>query len=118
MTASKNVSWTPANTELLVAAYTGDNSKLEDLAKEFGKTVPMIRSKLVSEKVYKANAKVSTKTGVAPVRKAAMVRLAEEALSLENGALESFEKGSKADLETLVSAIEALTVTLEDANES
>ena len=111
-TTKKAPAYTTEITASMVEKYQAGTS-LEDLAKEFGKTVPMIRSKLVNEKVYVAKAKTSTATGSAPVRKAALVLQAETALGLEKGALESFEKGSKAQLEILLKAL-----TSDEADES
>ena len=72
---------------------------LEELAKETGKTVPSLRSKLVAEKVYVAK-KAVTKTGSTPVRKIALARKVAELTGIES--LDTLEKASKAELELLV----------------
>ncbi len=100
--------WSTEMTTRLTAAYTGDNSQLEALAKELGKTVPMIRSKLVSEGVYQANVKRAV-GGASAVRKLALVRNIETVLSVPSGSFDSFEKATKTELEALTSALIALS---------
>ena len=102
-TTKKAPAYTTEITASMVEKYQAGTS-LEDLAKEFKKTVPMIRSKLVSEKVYVAKAKTAV-GGASPIRKAALVLQVESELGLEKGALESFEKGSKAQLEILLKVL-------------
>ena len=80
---------------------------IETIAKEAGKTVPMVRSKLVSEGVYKAKARVSKATGAAPVRKLALAQAIASKVESATG-LESLEKASKSDLEALLTAITEL----------
>jgi len=75
---------------------------LEDIAKETGKTVPMIRSKLVSEKVYVAQVRKSV-GGASAVPKSHLVKQIAEKLDIEG--IDSIEKGSKADLEVILNAI-------------
>ena len=105
MSNSKNVAWSTEMTESLSATYTGDNTQLEAIAQEFNKSVPMIRSKLVSMKLYQANTKVRKVGGDTAVRKIAQVRSVETILSLPQGSLDSFEKGSKKELGTLIDAL-------------
>ena len=83
MSNSKNVAWSTEMTESLSATYTGDNTQLEAIAQEFNKSVPMIRSKLVSMKLYQANTKVRKVGGDTAVRKIAQVRSVETILSLQ-----------------------------------
>jgi len=80
---------------------------LETIAKDAGKTVPMIRSKLVSEGVYVAKARVSKATGTVPVRKLALAQAIAAKVESETG-LESLEKASKSDLEALLAAVTEL----------
>lgn len=105
--------WSTETTTQLSTAYAAanfDNAQLDTIAKQFNKTVPMVRSKLVSLKEYVPNKPRATgSNGSAPVRKLALVNSVAEKLELDKGALASFEKGSKADLEALLAAITALT---------
>jgi hypothetical protein len=100
--------WSTEMTTRLTSAYNGDNTKLEVIAKEFGKTVPMVRSKLVSEGVYVPNVKRAVGNASA-VRKLALVRNVETVLSMPVGSLDSLEKGSKAELTALTEALIALS---------
>jgi len=110
--AVKSVSWTPAQIATLKSEYKGENDALSSIAKGLGKTIPMVRGKLVSEGLYEPNVKVSvtSKTGT---RKISLVRAAEIFLSLKEGELDSLEKASKADLDRLNEALAALSVATE-----
>jgi len=101
---SKVISYSAELVTAIVSQYQSGVS-LEEIAKETGKSVPMIRSKLVSEKVYKAQAKKSV-GGASPVRKAHLVQQIADKLEIEG--LASFEKGSKADLEAMLTALTEL----------
>ena len=109
--AVKSVSWTPAMVSILTSSYTGDNTQLGKIATEIGgKTIAMVRGKLVSEGLYKPNVKTAVGGKVA-TRKISLVRSAEIFLSLHEGALDSFEKASKPDLDRLIEALSALSAT-------
>ena len=109
MSNSKNVAWSTEMTETLSATYTGDNTQLEAIAQEFNKSVSMVRSKLVSMKIYVPNTAVRKVGGDTAIRKISQVRSVETMLSLPDGSLSSFEKGSKKDLSTLLDALIALS---------
>jgi len=102
-----NKVWSTEMTETVVNAYVAaeyNNESLAAIAKENGKTVQAVRSKLVSERVYVASAKRAV-GGASAVRKIALVREISELLEVEE--LTSFEKGSKADLQALLDALKA-----------
>jgi flagellar hook assembly protein FlgD len=109
MSNSKNVAWSTEMTETLSATYTGDNTQLEAIAQEFNKSVPMVRSKLVSMKIYVPNTAVRKVGSSSAVRKISQVRSAETMLSLPIGSLESFDKATKQDLSTLLDALISLS---------
>ncbi len=102
---SKATSYSAELVTAIVAQYQ-EGIAIETIAKDAGKTVPMIRSKLVSEGVYVAKAKTSKATGKAPVRKLALAQKIAAAVDVES--LDSFEKASKSDLETLLTALTEL----------
>ena len=107
-TSTKKVqAWTNEMVATLTEAYTGDNSQLQTIADQFNKSVPMVRSKLVNLGVYKANTKRSV-GNASSIRKMSLVRSAEAMLSLAEGSLDSFEKGSKAELTVLNEALIAV----------
>ena len=111
MSKVKVIAWSAESTALLVATYTGDNTKLAEIATALSKTVPMIRSKLVSEKLYVANAKTVAGAAAAPKRKASLVLNAETKLGLPKGSLETFGKASKVELERLLEALSEMVST-------
>ena len=113
--STKVVSWTNDMTAELTATYTGDNTKLAEIAKTFGKTVPMVRSKLVSEGIYKANVKRSV-GNASSTRKLDFVRTMETLVSMPRGSLDSFEKGSKSELDAFVKALIAMSTSREVAD--
>jgi hypothetical protein len=74
-----------------------------------GKTVPMLRGKVVAMKRYQtvaASPKPATESNVQ--RKSDFVSAVETLLSIPDGRLSSFEKASKADLQALTDALIAL----------
>ena len=94
----KTVNWTTEVTAKAVEAYT-NGTDIEVIAKDLGKTVPSVRSKLVSEGVYVAKtpaAKTATTT-----RKIEYVKALEALTGLDN--LESLEKANREALEALTS---------------
>ena len=113
--STKVVSWSVEMTEKLTSVYTGDNTQLAEIAKTFGKTVPMVRSKLVSEGVYKANVKRSV-GNASSTRKLDFVRTMETMASMPRGSLDSFEKASKTELDAFVKAFIAMTTSREVAD--
>ena len=107
------MAYTIEQTQAIVAAYTKameDGADTVDavkaVAKTEGKSVAMIRSKLVAEKVYVA--KVATATvAKTVVRKATLVKAIQEKTGIEG--LDSFEKATKADLEALLAFVSTET---------
>ena len=103
---AKAQAWTKESTAQLVSAYVEagkDNEQLEVIAKEMGKTVPAVRSKLVSLGEYEKPAVARKVGGASAVRKMALVREIQNRTGIEN--LESLEKASKAHLQALVDAL-------------
>jgi hypothetical protein len=101
---TKAKAWDSALTEKAVSAYQA-GTDLETIAKEMGKTVPAVRSKLVAEKVYQ-KPEARKVGGASSVRKMSIVRDVAKMLEIES--LDSFEKATKADLETLKAALTEL----------
>ena len=95
--------WSAELTATLVSGYTGGKA-VEELAKELGKTVPSVRSKLVAEGVY-VKQEPRAVGGASPVRKIALVKQLANELELELSELESLEKASKPALELLLKAL-------------
>ena len=91
----KTVNWTPEVTAKAVEAYT-NGTEIEAIAKDLGKTVPSVRSKLVAEGVYVAKA---AKTAANTTRKIEYVKALEALTGLTN--LESLEKANREALEAL-----------------
>lgn len=105
MSKAKSVAWSPEMTETLVTRYAqGEGASLETIAKELGKTVPAVRSKLVSEGVYVKQTPRAV-GGASPVRKIALVKQLASALEVEFETVESLEKASKPALEALLEAL-------------
>jgi len=102
----KAVNWTAETVAKLTEAYASETN-LEVLSKEFGKTVPALRSKLVSLGIYQ---KQETRAvgGASSVRKIQLVKQIAECLNQEIEAVESLEKASK---EALLLILEAVTAT-------
>ena len=99
--------YTDEMVEQMVADYTETPTKetVAVLARQFNKTTRSIVAKLVREGVYVAQPRV-TKTGAPVVRKAEIVaELLTELGTSES--LASLEKASKADLQTLLSLVQA-----------
>ena len=92
--------WTQEVTAKAVEMYAA-KTELSAIAKELGKTVPSVRSKLVAEGVY-VKQESRAVGGASPVRKIALVKQLAEALELELTELESLEKASKPALELLL----------------
>jgi len=101
---TKSIAYTPAITAAIVEQYQAGET-LEQLATAFGKSVPMIRSKLVSEQVYIAQEKKAV-GGASAVRKSHIVKQIADKLDIVG--LASFEKGSKVDLQILLTALTEL----------
>ena len=105
MTKSTSKAWSPELTATLVSGYAeGTGKDVATLAKELGKTVPAVRSKLVSEGVY-VKQEPRAVGGASPVRKIALVKQLANELELELSELESLEKASKPALELLLKAL-------------
>lgn len=91
----KTVNWTPEATAKAIEDYT-NGVELSTIAKDLGKTVPSVRSKLVSEGVYVAATKTAT---AGATRKIEYVKALEALTGLTN--LESLEKANREALEAL-----------------
>ena len=105
---AKSVTWSNELTAQLVAAYTAaekDNEQLETIAKDMGKTVAAVRSKLVSLGEYQKPEQARKVGGASAVRKMTLVRQIQDATGIES--LDSFEKASKAHLQALVDFLTA-----------
>jgi|TARA_B110000908_G_scaffold83714_1_gene100162 hypothetical protein len=90
----------------LITEHYQAGVSLEEIAEQTGRTVPMIRSKLVAEKVYVAKAAVrKTASGAKTVRKIELVSEIVELTGID--ALESFEKATKQDLQSLLTFLQA-----------
>ena len=95
----------------LVTAITSQylaGVELKVIAEKAGRTIPMIRSKLVSEGVYIPKAKVKAVAGETPVRKLAIAQMIGAKLDLATS-VESLEKASKAELEAVLTAVTELS---------
>ena len=103
MTTETAVNYTEEMVATLTQRYT-DNPTTETvnaLAVEMGKTSRSVVAKLSNLGIYVAKGK-TTKTGAAVVRKSDLVAQINDALGTE---VETLEKASKADLESLVASI-------------
>lgn len=103
------MAYTKDTTQAIVAAYTKAMENgvdtvdaVKTVAKEQGKTVAAIRSKLVAEKVYVPKAPVQTAAKTV-VRKASLVKNIQTKTGLSN--LDSLEKANKDTLEALLKFI-------------
>lgn len=96
--------WTEEAVEKLTTEYNGqaDNERLAEIGEQFGVTAHAVRSKLVSMKIYEKNEPRSV-GGASSIRKAHLVRKVANALNAQG--LESLEKATKQDLETLLELI-------------
>jgi len=97
--------YTNEQVEQMVSRYTADPTRatVDALANEFGKSVRSIIAKLSREGVYVAQQR-TTKAGEPVIRKADLVAIIQTKLEVEK--LETLVKASKADLETLLEAIQ------------
>jgi hypothetical protein len=88
---------------------TNDDVKVLVRTEDFeGKTVSMVRGKVVAMKLYKT-ADASTSAVVSTtLRKSDYVTSIEEYLSINEGSLASLEKASKKDLQLVIEALVAL----------
>ena len=98
--------YTDAMVARLVGEYTSTPTRatVDALANEMGKNPRSIIAKLVREGVYQAQER-TTKSGAPIVRKAELV---SEISSLTGTSVDSLVKASKADLERLVAALNAI----------
>jgi len=117
---AKSVNYSKVQLESLITAYTvkglSDTDRkevMEKFAKEFGKTVNSIRSKLSREKVYIKPSK-TTKSGGMIVRKAELVEAIAMQLGVESGVIGSMEKATKTSLELILATIAKLERQLQD----
>ena len=100
---SKVQNWSEEAVTVLTENYP--TTPVEELAKQLGKTVPAVRSKLVNLGIYQKQEAV-TKAGKAPaMRKLAAVKQIAETLGVEMEEVESLEKASKATLELLLKVL-------------
>lgn len=103
--SEKSATWPTETVQELTAMYDGDNSKLPEIAAKLKKSVPSIRSKLVNLGVYVKPETPKKVGGASSVRKIQLVNEVAEHLKMGKGSLESLEKASKADLESLLKAV-------------
>jgi len=104
MATDKAVNYTAEQTATLVTRYTAEGASVEDLAKEFGKSVRSIVAKLSREKVYKKKEYV-TKTGEKSVKKDETADKIGAILGLAENDIESLTKANKTALKAILSAI-------------
>jgi len=97
--------WSEESVIMLNEMYTGDNSELPKIAAKLQKSIPMVRSKLVSQKTYVKEEAPKKVGGASSVRKSQLVTQIEKLLGAEKGDFESFEKASKLELEALIEKI-------------
>ena len=97
--------YTKEQVEQMGSRYTADPTRatVDALANEFGKSVRSIIAKQRREGVYVAQQR-TTKAGEPVIRKADLVAIIQTKLEVEK--LETLVKASKADLETLLEAIQ------------
>jgi len=113
-TETKSVNYSTVQVDNLVSAYTMEGLSdadrkevMEKFAKDFGKTVNSIRSKLSREKVYVKPAKIS-KSGSVIARKADLVEDLALMMQVDVSKIQSFEKGTKIALETVIGYIASI----------
>ena len=100
MTEATKTNYTEAQTLELVTRYQAGET-VEALAEAVGKSVRSVVAKLSREGVYVAKTKPTT----ARVTKAALVQMLESKLQLAPGSLESLQKASHDQLESLVDRV-------------
>jgi hypothetical protein len=100
----KKIIWTPILSAELNDVYSGDNSILPQLAKQFKTTVPSIRGKLVSMGIFVSEVKKEVSTG-SRTSKAQSVSAVETLLSVPAGSLSTMESMSVAQLNTLTNRL-------------
>lgn len=98
--SAKAVNWSAETTEQLVAAYA-ETKDLAVIAQKFGKTVPAIRSKLVSLEVYQKQEPRAV-GGASSTRKIQLVKQIAGLMNQNVEAVESLEKANKEALELLI----------------
>lgn len=107
MTAkAKIVNYTPEMTAKMVADYVAnpEQTTVETLAAEMGKTVRSIVAKLSREKVYKAKER-TTKTGEAIVKKDETADAIGAILKLTEADVTSLTKANKTALKAIFAAL-------------
>jgi len=120
---AKSVNYSKVQLESLITAYTAEEltdadrkDVMEKFAKEFGKTVNSIRSKLSREKVYIKPTK-TTKAGGAITRKADIVATIAQMTDNDVETIASLEKATKLALEAIVNALVALSPDEDESKE-
>ena len=102
---TKSIAYTAAIVASMTSQYqAGVDIKI--IATDLGKTVPQVRGKLVAEGVYIPKVKTSSAGVSKAVRKISLVQAISDTLGVAE--VTSFEKASKADLETILEAVQAL----------
>ena len=100
METGKTVNYTPEQTAELLQAYA-NNVSLEELSKTMQKSKHSLVAKLCREGVYKAAPQEAKR-----MKKADMIARLEAVLELEEGCLETLEKGSHEALTLLLKAVD------------
>jgi hypothetical protein len=103
-TSTKSVNWSAETVAVLTENYPA--MTVEALAQKLGKSVPAVRSKLVSLKVYQKQEPRAV-GGASSVRKIQLVKQLAEALQVEMEKVESLEKASKEALQLLLECLTA-----------
>ena len=105
-TAARTPNYTDAMVASMIADYTADPSldTVATIARSMNKARRSVIAKLVREGVYKATPRV-TKTGAPVIRKSSIVASICSEVGLTS--LPSLDKASKADLETLLLAVQS-----------
>lgn len=101
---TKTQNWSTETVAALTSAYA-ENQNLTELATQFGKTVPALRSKLVSLGVYQAQEKRPV-GGASSVRKVQLVKQIAQLADVQFVEVESLEKANKEVLETLINVLQ------------
>ncbi len=102
----KAQNWSDETVAKLTSAYA-ENQNLTELSVQFGKTVPALRSKLVSLGIYKAQEKRAV-GGASSVRKIQLVKQVAQLADVDFAEIESLEKANKEALETLINVLQGI----------
>ena len=120
MTKTATVNYTPEMIETMTALYTSVSGKdstdterkemVVTISGEIGKTVNSVRAKLSKLNLY-IKPKPTTKSGVTPVRKSALVSEIATLLDRDEDLLGSLEKSTKFALNAVIAGLKANVIT-------